>query len=108
MHPWAGPGVVNDGLRVVMRGGAALGSFVPPRLWRQAQRPLLGALHRGSAHRPKLDVAVRRELVDRFRDDVALLERLLDRSFQDWLGDSGRGTYAVRKSLAPSERDDSQ
>ena len=25
-----------------------------------------------------------------------------------FLGDSGRGTYAVRKSLAPSERDASQ
>jgi sulfotransferase family protein len=108
MHPWAGPGVVNDGLRTVIRGGAALGSVVPPRVWRQAQRPLLAALHRGAVHRPKLDVAVRRELVDRFRDDVAVLERMLGRSFQDWLGDSGRGTYAVRKSLAPSERDDSQ
>ena len=62
----------------------------------------------GLPDRPSLDVAVRRELVDRFRDDIARLERLLDREFQDWLGDSGRGTYAVRKSWAPSGREDSQ
>ncbi|WP_375474507.1 sulfotransferase [uncultured Jatrophihabitans sp.] len=105
---WAGPNAVNAGLRRLVRAGAAVGSFLPPDAWRQASRPLLAALHRGDAHRPKLDVGVRRELVAQFTDDVALLERLLDRSFQDWLGDSGRGTYAVRKSLAPSERDASQ
>ncbi len=108
LKAWAEPSRLNAGLRYAMRGGAALGGFAPPRLWRQAQRPLLAALHRGSAHRPALDVEVRRELVDRFRDDVAKLETLLGHSFQDWLGDSGRGTYAVRRSLAPSERDDSQ
>jgi hypothetical protein len=108
MKAWAEPSVLNTGLRYAMRGGAALGGFAPPRVWRQAQRPLLAALHRGSAHRPSLEVEVRRELVDLFRDDVAQLERLLGRDFQDWLGDSGRGTYAVRRSLAPSERDDSQ
>lgn len=106
--PYAGPGMVNDGLRRAIRGGAALAGFVPPKAWRQAQRPLLAALHRGNAHRPRLDVAVRRELVARFTDDVALLERLLGGNFQDWLGDSGRGTYAVRRSFAPSEREASQ
>ncbi len=105
---WAGPGPVNDGLRHVMRAGAAVGGYLPPRWWRQAQRPLLAALHRGNAHRPALPVETRRVLVEPFRDDVALLESLLGRSFQDWLGDSGRGTYAVRKSLAPSDRDASQ
>jgi hypothetical protein len=105
---WAGPGAVNDALRYAVRAGAALGSFAPPQVWRTAQRPLLAALHRGSVHRPPLDVAVRRRLVDRFRDDVAVLEGLLGVSFQDWLGDSGRGTYAVRSSLAPSPRDASQ
>ena len=108
MSAWAGPGVVNDGLRYLVRAGAAVGGYLPPRVWRQAQRPLLAALHRGHPHRPTLPVPIRRELVDRFRDDVALLETLLGRSFQDWLGDSGRGTYAVRRSLAPSEREASQ
>jgi hypothetical protein len=105
---WAGPGPVNDGLRLLMRGGAAVGGYVPPQIWRQAQRPLLAALHRGSGHRPALPVEVRRELVAQYAEDVALLEQLLQRDFQDWLGDSGRGTYAVRRSLAPSEREPSQ
>ncbi|WP_375501696.1 sulfotransferase [uncultured Jatrophihabitans sp.] len=105
---WAGHGAVNSGLRMLVRGGASLGRHVDPRVWRQAQRPLLAALQRGPSQRPKLDVAVRRELVARVRDDVALLEDVLGRSFQDWLGDAGRGTFAVRSSLAPSERDASQ
>ncbi len=105
---WAGHGSVNAGLRMLVRGGAALGRHVDPRAWRQAQRPLLAILQRGAAHRPSLPVDVRRELVGRVRDDVGLLEDLLGRSFQDWLGDSGRGTFAVRSSLAPSQRDASQ
>ena len=105
---WAGHGVLNSGLRALVRGGASAGRHVHPKVWRQAQRPLLTALQRGSSHRPRLEVDVRRELVNRVRDDVALLEDLLGRSFQDWLGDSGRGTFAVRSSLAPSERDASQ
>ncbi|SHG47975.1 Sulfotransferase family protein [Jatrophihabitans endophyticus] len=105
---WAADGVVNAGLRRAVRAGAALGSLAPPAVWRQASRPLLAALHRGPGARPSLDVAVRRELVGRFADDIALLEELLGNSYQDWLGDSGRGTYAVRRSLAPSERDASQ
>ncbi len=91
-----------------MRAGAALGSYFPPRWWRRAQRPLLRALHRGAQHRPSLDVEVRRALVQRFAGDIALLESLLGRSFQDWLGDSDRGTFAVRSSLAPSGRAASQ
>jgi Sulfotransferase family len=105
---WAGPGLLNDGLRQVMRAGAVLGSYAPPQVWRQAQRPLLALLHRGSPHRPSLPVETRRALVARFTEDVAVLEDLLGRDFQDWLGDSGRGTYVVRNSLAPSERDASQ
>jgi hypothetical protein len=105
---WAGTGVLNSGLRRVVRAGAAAGAFAPPQVWRQVSRPLLAALHRGSRHRPALDLSVRRELVDRFRPDVARLEDVLGLSFQDWLGDTGRGTYAVRKALAPSERDASQ
>ncbi len=105
---WAGPGPVNDVLRHVVRGGAALGAYAPPKVWRVAQQPLLAVLHRGSPHRPTLDVAVRRTLVELFRDDVALLEDVLGGSYQDWLGDSGRGTYAVRSSLAPSGREASQ
>ena len=105
---WAPHTPVNTVLRAVVRGGAVAGSFAPPTAWRRVSRPLLAALHRGGHARPALDTAVRRELVGRLADDIALLERLTGRSFQDWLGDSGRGTYAVRSALAPSEREASQ
>jgi hypothetical protein len=105
---WAGPGAVNDGLRLAVRAGAAVGGYLPPQVWRTAERPLRAALRLGGAHRPPLDPEIRRQLVAHFADDIALLERLLGRSYQDWLGDSGRGTFAVRRSLAPSERDASQ
>ena len=80
------PASLNTGLRYAVRGGAALGGFAPPQVWRQAQRPLLAALQRGDAHRPSLDVEVRRELVDRFRDDIAQLERLLGRDVSGLAG----------------------
>ncbi|HEY7009806.1 MAG TPA: sulfotransferase [Jatrophihabitantaceae bacterium] len=105
---WAGEGALNAALRRTIRTGAALGSYLPPKIWRHGQRPLVAALRRQRAHRPGLPVARRRELVELFRDDIGLLEGLLGRSFQDWLGDTGRGTYAVRNSWAPSARDASQ
>ncbi len=108
LSAWAGPGLVNDSLRAVVQAGAVAGSYVPPQWWRQAQRPLMAALHRGGDRRPAVTVEVRRQLVEGFRDDIALLEKILVESFQDWLSDKGRGTYAVRKSLAPSDREDSK
>ena len=105
---WAPDTRVNAALRATIRAGATLGAFAPPAVWRQAQRPLIAALHRGGAHRPSLSVEARRSLVPHFTEDVALLESILDEDFQDWLGDSGRGTYSVRKSLAPSDREASQ
>jgi hypothetical protein len=108
MKSWAGEDVLNTALRATIRAGARLGAYTRPELWRFAERPLVAALQRGNAHRPNLSVGDRRLLVPRFADDVALLESLLGESFQDWLGDTGRGTYAVRKSLAPSGREASQ
>jgi sulfotransferase family protein len=95
---WAGPGGVNSVLRRTIRGGAALGSLAPPRVWRRVERRLVTALKRGHAHRPTLPVEYRRELVEHFREDIGLLESLLGRSYPDWLSDAGRGTYAVRSS----------
>ena len=105
---WVADTALNAALRRAVRGGAAVGSLIPPRFWRAAQRPLLTALHRGQAHRPRLHPDVRRQLVPRIREDVQLLESLLGRDFQAWLSDSDRGTYAVRRSFAPSALEASQ
>jgi len=98
MSGWADEGMVNGALRRTIRAGAALGSLGPPQVWRRLSRPLVDTLRRDTSHRPRLAVEQRRELLDHFREDIALLERLLDREFQDWRSDSGRGTYAVRRS----------
>lgn len=108
MSGWADDSRPNRALRRVIRGGAYVGSYAPPQLWRKVERPLTRTLRRGGTHRPQLSVGDRRALLPFFRDDVALLEDLLGESFQDWLGDTGRGTYAVRSSLAPSGRAASQ
>jgi Sulfotransferase family len=95
---WAKDGALNSALRLAIRGGADLGSHLPHQVWRHARRPLTAALHRGGEHRPELSVATRRRLVEFYADDVALLEQQTGESFQDWLGDKGRGTYSVRIS----------
>jgi hypothetical protein len=105
---WADDSRRDRALRRLIRSGARAGAYAPPQAWRRVERPLTRALRRGGAGRPELSVGDRRALVPFFRDDVALLEDLLGESFQDWLGDSGRGTYAVRSSLAPSARAASQ
>jgi hypothetical protein len=95
---WADAGGVNTVLRGMVRGGAAAGAFLPPRAWRRAHAPLIRALRRNRTNRPHLQVEQRRELVGHFREDIGLLEELLNQPYHDWLSDAGRGTYAVRKS----------
>ena len=88
----------NAVLRALLRAGAAAGAHVRPEVWRTASRPLLRLLQRRHANRPHLSREARRELVGYFAEDVATLERLTGRSYADWLGETGRGTYSVRKS----------
>jgi hypothetical protein len=95
---WATDGVSNRVLRRMVRAGAAAGAFAPPQWWRRAQRPLLAALQRGDARRPRLESEVRAQLVGGFADDNALLCELLDADYSDWLSLEGRGTYTVRRS----------
>jgi hypothetical protein len=78
------------------RAGAAVGGLLPPWVWRQASGPLLAALHRGRAPRPKLPVEVRREVLAPMLEDIELLEELTGESFADWKGDAGRGDFRSR------------
>lgn len=98
MSGWADDTPTNTLLRRTIRAGAALGSLAPPQAWRRVSKPIVRALRRDTPHRPHLETTQRRELVEYFREDVAVLERLLGRPFHDWVSDSGRGTYAVRRS----------
>jgi hypothetical protein len=95
---WVEPTPVNRVLQRGVRLGARLGAHAPPRVWRAASGPLLDVLRRGDAHRPALDPAARRVLVDRFREDIGLLSEVVGVSYDDWLSAVGRGTYSTRSS----------
>lgn len=94
----------NRLLQTIMRGGAAIGQFFPPQVWRKLSLPLLWALKREERHRPELSAADRQQLVAFFADDVKLLEELTGDSYREWLAYRTGGTYSVRKSWAPSGR----
>lgn len=81
-----------------VRAGAHLGRHVSPQVWRRLSEPLLAALHAGAARRPPLPVEVRRAVLAPLLADVALLEELTGRSFEDWKGDTGRGSFAARRA----------
>jgi hypothetical protein len=91
------PGPRTTALASVIRLGATAAQFVPPEIWRSASKPLLRALqHGGPARRPKLSVEHRTELLGECSEDIALLEDVLNESFQDWRSPTGRGSFAER------------
>jgi hypothetical protein len=63
-----------------VRGGRRVGPLLPGTVRRRAK----AALARG-LDRPVLDPEARRRLVEIYREDVALLERLLERPLGHWL-----------------------
>ena len=89
-------------LQGALRGGAAVGKFFPPQVWRRASGPLLRALKNEQRNRPELMPEDRLTLVATFADDIRLLEEQTGGSFGDWLGHREGGTYSVRKSCEPS------
>ncbi len=94
---WVEPTRVNQALRSGVATGAALGRFAPPRVWRQASRPLLAALHRGGGVRPRLTEEQRARLLPHFATDIALLSELTGEDFTDWLSDRSRGAFVERR-----------
>lgn len=96
-HGWADDTPANSALRHVIRAGAQVAQHLPPQAWRRVERPLVRTLQRGAEPRPRLSPAVRRRLVPAFVDDVHRLQDLLDRPFDDWLADVGRGSFSARR-----------
>jgi Sulfotransferase family len=87
----------------VVRSGAAVGAHAHPQVWRLLSRPLTAALHAGRTQRPTMPVAVRREVLEPLLPDIALLEDVLDESFEDWKGDTGRGHFGSRRADSVQE-----
>jgi len=81
----------------VVRGGARLGQFAPPELWRRVHPPIAGLLaDDAQAHRPHLDATQRQRLLASYAEDIALLAELTGQDFDDWLSPESRGSYAQR------------
>lgn len=99
---WAAETPANEVLRRAVRAGAALGSFGPPHVWRKVEKPMLKGLQRGTPGRPRVTLEQRAALLPAFADDIALLERLTGQPFQDWLAESGQGSFAGAGTATPS------
>lgn len=98
-RPFVAPGLRTRVLAPVIRAGARAGAYAPPRVWRQAGRPLLAALQSGgAAQRPRLTTEQRTALLQDCHDDIAHLEEVLGESFQDWRSPQGRGSFAERSA----------
>jgi hypothetical protein len=100
VHPYVRPGWHRSALSRAIRVGAHLGAYAPPQWWRRIEAPLRSRLHAGGGRRPTLDVEVRRAAVERFRDDIGLLEEVTGQPFGDWLADAGRGEFSQRRAGA--------
>lgn len=95
---WAADTPRNARLRRTIRVGSAVGALAPPAAWRGVERRLLRRLHDGDAVRPRVAPEARRALLEEYRDDVALLERLTGDSYRDWFGDGGTDIYRIIRS----------
>jgi hypothetical protein len=95
---WVESTPYNRMLQRTIRAGAAVGAHLPTGIWQATSRPLLAALHHGSNPRPVLQLDQRMALVERFREDLALLGDLMGDSYDDWLSPVGRGAFSTRRS----------
>jgi hypothetical protein len=91
------PGWRTATLGPVVRGGAWLGQFAPPEVWRRVSGPLVAGLRAtDDEHRPHLTAEQREVLIPAFADDVELLSRLTGEDFSDWLSTASRGSFDQR------------
>jgi hypothetical protein len=104
-RPFVEPGLRTSVLGRVIRAGAGAGTYLPPRVWRRASKPLVSLLqHGGATQRPRLPSEQRTALLGDCLDDIALLEQTLGESFEDWRSEVGRGSFVERKlRLSPDE-----
>ena len=98
------PTLYNRVLQEAFRTGASVGSHFPPQVWRKASLPLQWLIQRSPQHRPELAEEDRAALIDRFADDIAIVEAETGWDLSQWRSYREGGTYSVRKSWAPSRR----
>jgi hypothetical protein len=94
---YAEPGWRTRTLGPVVRGGAWLGQFAPPQVWRRLAPPLLRQLRGGGdPDRPLLSPEQRSALIDVFAEDIALLTEVTGQDFSQWLSPVSRGSFRQR------------
>jgi hypothetical protein len=102
---------VSDGVRTrtvgpVIRAGAAVGQFLPPKVWRTVSKPLISQLHKGGdASRPKLTPEQREALLAPHLEDIALLEKVTGESFEQWRTYREGSSFVSRRTAV---KDDSR
>jgi hypothetical protein len=96
VRDYAEPGWRTDLVGPVVRAGAWLGQFAPPRVWRRLSVPMIAQLSSGDSHRPRLAAETRARLVPHFADDIALLTQLTGEDFSLWLSPESRGSFKQR------------
>ncbi len=79
------PTLAHRTVSLAQRAASAVGSFIPGLTAATLTGPGERFLQRHSRERQPLDWQQRQELLPRFEDDIKLLERVLDESFEDWL-----------------------
>ncbi|MFT4265203.1 MAG: sulfotransferase [Nocardioides sp.] len=81
----------------VIRGGAWLGQFARPEIWRACEprlRPLLRSSH--DAKRPHLSEEQRAALLPAFAEDIAQLSEVTGDDYSAWLSVESRGSFTQR------------
>jgi hypothetical protein len=102
---------VRDGVRArtvgpVIRAGAAVGQFLPPKVWRAVSKPLISQLHKGGdPSRPRLTPEQREQLVAPHLEDIALLEDITGESFDLWKTYREGSSFHSRRSTAQDAQD---
>ena len=95
---------VRDGVRArtvgpVIRAGAAVGQFLPPKVWRTVSKPLISQLHKGGdSSRPGLTPEQRELLLAPHLEDIALLEEVTGESFEQWRTYRDGGSFESRRA----------
>jgi hypothetical protein len=96
---------VREGVRTktvgpVIRAGAAVAQFLPPKVWRTLSKPLISQLLKGGdPERPKLTPEQRELLLAPHLEDIELLEKITGESFEQWRTYREGSSFQSRRSL---------
>jgi hypothetical protein len=103
VHPFVGDTARVRALGLAVRSGAAVGSWLPPKIWRAGEAKLLEALHAKGIRRPQLGPEERLVALDGLADDIRDLGTLTGASYADWLGTTGGGDF-IQRRVPPQRR----